>query len=250
MCYEECAAVRWSNTGPTSSTCRQSLLGSALPNSTGLRPRQDCEIKTDGETDSCVDALHSRLSHVPGDAVHEGILTRDLCPGRTCPHCRARSAPMWPSRPMSRPHGAMAPGYSKAVLPARSVGGLRGAEASALRVTDVDFDTGMPRPVIQCPHEPLMSDMSRLSIPGAVELEPTDHLLDEDFEPCGTAEHVVIAQGECPLIFPHSGPLPCCRHPIRGAARGVPVARPPTLLCVDAHVRWSGHQDGSSSHGT
>lgn len=91
---------------------------------------------------------------------------------------RGRSTVLWPA------------GYRNVVL-LGAFAGLRVAEAAALRVMDVDFETGVIHPVIQYPHEPLKIEMSRLPIPVPVEL--TD-LLREDLEPWGTPKHVVISE--------------------------------------------------------
>ena len=42
-------------------------------------------LKADGLADSYVHALHSRLSQIMSDAVHDGLLTRNPCSRRTSP---------------------------------------------------------------------------------------------------------------------------------------------------------------------
>ncbi|MEU4340362.1 hypothetical protein AB0H00_03665 [Nocardia sp. NPDC023852] len=41
------------------------------------------KLKADGLSDSYIYALHSRLSQILGDAVHDGLLARNPCSRRT-----------------------------------------------------------------------------------------------------------------------------------------------------------------------
>lgn len=66
-------------------------------------------------------------------------------------------------------YDAVPTGVRPAILPAAHTG-LRLAEAAALRVTDVDFATGVVTPSVQWEKEPLKFDTSRHSIPIPAEM--------------------------------------------------------------------------------
>lgn len=121
-------------------------------------------LKIEGRSDSYVYALHSRLSQLFSDAVHDGIVPRNPCSRRTSPGTGkprpyvATTAQVWAL------HDAVPAGIRPAILLGAHAG-LRLAEAAALRPEDVDFMRGIITPAIQWPAEPLKSDTSKTPIP-------------------------------------------------------------------------------------
>ncbi|WAX56602.1 site-specific integrase [Jatrophihabitans cynanchi] len=121
-------------------------------------------LKVAGRSDSYVYALHSRLSQLFSDAVHDGIMPRNPCSRRTSPGTGkprpyvATTAQVWAL------YYAVPDGIRPAILLGAHAG-LRLAEAAALRPEDIDFMRGIVSPVIQWPAEPLKSDASRTPIP-------------------------------------------------------------------------------------
>ena len=83
---------------------------------------------------------------------------------------------------------AVPPGVRPAILLGAHAG-LRLAEAAALRVTDVDFASGLVTPSVQWVQEPLKSDTSRTPIPVPVEMA-----LLADAIPLGNGTHIVSDQ--------------------------------------------------------
>ena len=122
------------------------------------------KLKVAGLRDSYRYALHSRLSQIMGDAAHDGILGRNPCSKRTTPspgkakvYC-ATTAQVWAL------HDAMPEHLRVAVLLGAFVG-LRVAEVSGLRVSDVDFTRGIVHPVQQWGEKPLKTDGSDAKLP-------------------------------------------------------------------------------------
>jgi Site-specific recombinase XerD len=121
-------------------------------------------LKSEGRADSYVYALHSRLSQLFSDAVHDGIVARNPCSRRTSPGVGkprpyvATTAQVWGL------YRAVPAGIRPAILLGAHAG-LRLAEATVLRPEDVDFMRGVVSPAIQWPAEPLKSETSRTPIP-------------------------------------------------------------------------------------
>lgn len=130
------------------------------------------QLKADGFADSYVYALHSRLSQILGDAVHDGILARNPCSRRTSPGTGKQRPYVATTDQVWALHDAVPEHLRTAVLLGAFVG-LRVAEAAALRVVDVDFMRGIVTPAVQWPGQPLKSDASRwpVPIPGELSLE-------------------------------------------------------------------------------
>lgn len=121
-------------------------------------------LKAEGRADSYVYALHSRLSQLFTDAVHDGLVARNPCSRRTSP-------PMGKQRPYvatTEQVWALYEAFPRGVRPAVLMGahaGLRLAECAALRITDVDLEAGVIHPAVQWPEKELKSDKSRTTIP-------------------------------------------------------------------------------------
>ncbi|MCV7287282.1 site-specific integrase [Mycolicibacterium wolinskyi] len=113
---------------------------------------------------SYVHALHSRLSQIMGDAVHDGVLGRNPCSRRTSPPMGKQKPYVATTEQIWAIYEAVPDHLRVAVLLGAFVG-LRVAEAAALRVSDVDFIRGVVHPVQQWPDKPLKTDGSDQSIP-------------------------------------------------------------------------------------
>ncbi|MEN4399365.1 tyrosine-type recombinase/integrase [Mycolicibacterium senegalense] len=113
---------------------------------------------------SYVHALHSRLSQIMSDAVHDGLLGRNPCSRRTSPPMGKQKPYVATTEQVWALHDAMPEHLRVAVLLGAFVG-LRVAEVAALRVDDVDFIRGVVNPVQQWPDKPLKTDGSATAIP-------------------------------------------------------------------------------------
>jgi integrase len=130
------------------------------------------KLKADGLADSYVYALHSRLSQVMSDAVHDGLVGRNSCSRRTSP-CAGKQRPyVATTEQVWALHDAVAEHLRPAILLGVFVG-LRTAEVVGLRVRDVDFMRGVVHPTVQGAGEELKTEISKtpLPIPGELALE-------------------------------------------------------------------------------
>uniref|UniRef100_UPI0031198473 tyrosine-type recombinase/integrase n=2 Tax=Arthrobacter sp. G119Y2 TaxID=3134965 RepID=UPI0031198473 len=127
------------------------------------------QLKGRGYADSTVYALHSRLSQIYADAVHDGLVAKSPVSRRTSPGAGKQRPYVATTDQVWALHDALPAGMRPAVLLA-AFAGLRVAEAVALRVSDVDFMRGVISPEIQYPAEPLKTEMSKTPIPIPQEL--------------------------------------------------------------------------------
>src|SRR3712207_4001514 len=127
------------------------------------------KLKAAGLADSYVYALHSQLSQVMSDAVHDGLLARNPCSRRTSPGAGGQRPYVATTEQVWALHDAAADHLRPAVLLGAFVG-LRTAEVVGLRVWDVDFMRGVVRPVQQGDGEPLKRETSRTPLPIPQEL--------------------------------------------------------------------------------
>jgi integrase len=127
------------------------------------------KLKADGLATSYIYALHSRLSQVMSDAVHDGILARNPCSRRTSPGAGkqrpyvATTAQIWELSDVM-------PEHLRPAILLGAFAGLRIAEAAALRISDVDFMRGIVSPAVQWPGEPLKTETSKTPVPIPQEL--------------------------------------------------------------------------------
>lgn len=122
------------------------------------------QLKKEGRAPSYVYALHSRLSQIFTDAVHDGIVARNPCSRRTSPPMGKQRPYVATTEQVWALHDAFPVGVRPAVLLAAHAG-LRLAECAALRITDVDLETGVIHPTIQWPDKELKSERSGTAIP-------------------------------------------------------------------------------------
>jgi integrase len=113
---------------------------------------------------SYVYALHSRLSQLLADAVHDGLLGRNPCSRRTAPPMGKPKPYVITTEQMWAVHDLMPDHFKVAVLLGAFVG-LRVSEASGLRVADVDFLRGIVNPVQQWPGVELKTEGSTNPVP-------------------------------------------------------------------------------------
>jgi len=126
-------------------------------------------LKAEGLADSYVYALHARLSQILGDAVHDGLLARNPCSRRTTPPLGKQKCYVATTDQVWAVHDAMPQHLRSAVL-LGAFAGLRIAEVSALRVSDLDLDKRILYPSRQWPDQPLKTRGSATPIPIPVEL--------------------------------------------------------------------------------
>lgn len=143
-------------------------------------------LKKEGRADSYIYALYSRLSQLFADAVHDGIVARNPCSRRTSPGMGKQRPYVATTRQVWAMYDAVPPGVRPAILLGAHAG-LRLAEAAALRVTDVDFASGLVTPSVQWVDEPLKSETSRTPVPIPAEMA---RLLAEAI-PLGDGTHIV-----------------------------------------------------------
>ncbi len=133
-----------------------------------VRPSQvrtwTSQLAAEGLADSYVYALHSRLSQVFSDAVHDGIVAKSPCSRRTSPGAGKQRPYVATTEQVWALHDAM-PEHLRAAVLLGAFAGLRLAETCGLRVSDVDFMRGIVNPAVQYPCEPLKSETSRTAIP-------------------------------------------------------------------------------------
>jgi integrase len=127
------------------------------------------KLRDEGRADSYVYALHSRLSQLFSDAVHDGIVPRNPCSRRTSPGTGKQRPYVATSHQVWALYDAVPAPVRPAILLGAHAG-LRLAEAAALRPEDIDFIRGVISPAIQWPSDPLKSDTSRTPIPIPIEL--------------------------------------------------------------------------------
>lgn len=144
--------------------------------------------------DSYVYALHSRLSQLFADAVHDGLVARNPCSRRTSPGMGKQRPYVATTEQVWALFDAVPDGVKPAILLGAHAG-LRLAEAAALRVSDVDFDAGVVAPSVQWGDKPLKSELSRRPIPipldmarllaSAVQLGDGSHLVSDQWGNAG-----------------------------------------------------------------
>lgn len=121
-------------------------------------------LRADGMQPSYIYALHSRLRQICADAVHDGVLGRNPCSGKTSPPMGRPKVYVATTEQIWAIHDAVPEHLRVAVLLGAFVG-LRVAEVSGLRVSDVDFIRGVVHPRQQWPDGPLKTDGSSQPIP-------------------------------------------------------------------------------------
>ncbi|MFJ7154653.1 tyrosine recombinase XerC [Streptomyces sp. NPDC101118] len=146
-------------------------------------------LQKEGRQASYVNALHSRLSQLMTDAVHDGLLTSNPCSRRTSPGAGKPRPYVATTEQVWQLYQAFEERYRLAVL-LGAFAGLRVGEVCGLRRVDVAFEEREIRPAVQYPAEPLKTEMSRTAIP------IPDELLAELPRPLG---------GEPATVFAHDG---------------------------------------------
>jgi integrase len=117
----------------------------------------------DRET-SYIYALHSRLSQIMSDAVHDGVLGRNPCSRQTSPPMGKAKVYVATTGQVWAIHDAM-PDHLRVAVLLSGFAGLRVVEVAALRVSDMDFIRGVVHPKQQWPDKPLKTAGSDQPIP-------------------------------------------------------------------------------------
>ncbi|QUD84614.1 site-specific integrase [Gordonia polyisoprenivorans] len=148
---------------------------------------------------SYVYALHSRLSQILSDAVHDGVLGRNPCSRRTSPRAGKQKPYVATTDQVWALHDAIDDHMRVAVLLGAFVG-LRVSEAAGLRVEDVDFMRGVVLPVQQWDGAELKTQGSSQPIPIPSDLAL---MLAESVRRYPSATGMVVTNG---LGTDHAGP--------------------------------------------
>jgi integrase len=149
------------------------------------------KLKDLGYEASYIYALHSRLSQILGDAVHDGILVRNPCSKRTAPPAGKQKVYCITTAQLWAIYDAM-PEHMRSAILLGAFAGLRVAEVSGLRPDDdIDFVCGIVHPKQQWPAKALKSDGSEAPIPipnefalmlaAAVRRWPGERVVCDDF---------------------------------------------------------------------
>lgn len=135
------------------------------------------QLAAEGLADSYVYTLHSRLSQLYDDAVHDGLVPRSPCSRRTSPKTGAQRPYVATTAQVWALHDAM-PEHLRAGILLGAFVGLRSGEACGLRVSDVDFMRGVVSPAVQYPARPLKTERSAtpVPIPQSLALELSAHV--------------------------------------------------------------------------
>lgn len=135
------------------------------------------QLAAEGLADSYVYALHSRLSQVYTDAIHDGLVAKSPCSRRTSPASGKQRAYVATTEQVWALYDAFPEHLRAAVLLGAFVG-LRDAEACGLRLADVDFMRGIVTPAVQYPAKPLKTEGSSkaIPIPQSLALELSAHV--------------------------------------------------------------------------
>jgi integrase len=121
-------------------------------------------LKVEGYEASYIYALHSRLSQIMTDAVHEKLISANPCSRRTSPGMGKQRPYVITTEPLWALHAAMPP-YLQVSILLGAMAGLRCAETCGLRPGDVDLALGIVYPHVQYPAEPLKTEISQTAIP-------------------------------------------------------------------------------------
>lgn len=122
------------------------------------------KLKKAGFADSYRYALHARLSQIMSEAVDVGLIGRNPCSKKSSPPQGKPKPYVATTEQVWALHDAM-PAHLRVAVLLGAFAGLRVAEVSGLRVTDVDFTRGIVHPVQQWPNEPLKTEGSDAEIP-------------------------------------------------------------------------------------
>lgn len=127
------------------------------------------ELKKEGLADSYVYALHSRLSQIFGDAMHDNLLSRNPCSRKTSPNSGQQKVYVATTEQVWALYDAMPEHLRVSVLLDAFVG-LRISEAAGLWVEDLDLVDDIVFPQRQWPDRPLKTKASDTPVPIPPEL--------------------------------------------------------------------------------
>ncbi|ORW86916.1 integrase [Mycobacterium sp. IEC1808] len=153
------------------------------------------KLKADGRKASYIYVLHGRLNQIMADAVYDGRLGRNPCSKKTSPPQGEKKPYVATTEQVWQIYDAMPDNLKVAVL-LGAFAGLRVAEVSGLRVSDVDFIRGVVHPKQQWAGAPLKTPASEAPIPvpqdmalmlsASVQRYPSDMMVvNKRGKPCG-----------------------------------------------------------------
>lgn len=134
-----------------------------------VRPSQvkswTARMGEEGLSASYIYALHSRLSQIMSDAVHDGIIMRSPVSRRTSPGAAKQRAYVATTDQIWALYDAF-PERLRVGVQLGAFAGLRVSEACGIRVVeDIDFLRGFINPAVQYPDLPLKTETSKTPIP-------------------------------------------------------------------------------------
>lgn len=122
------------------------------------------QLAAEGLSESYIYALHSRLSQLFSDAVHDGLIAKSPCSRRTSPPAGKPKAYVATTEQVWALYEAFPEHLRPAVLTGAFLG-TRRAEACGLMVGDLDLMRGIWQPTQQYPSEPLKTKVSTTPVP-------------------------------------------------------------------------------------
>lgn len=117
-------------------------------------------LKAEGLEASYVYVLHSRLSQIYSDAVHDGLVARNPCSRRTSPPAGSQKPYAVTTQQVWALYDAVPPNIRPAILLGAFLG-ARLAEVGGMMIQDLDLPRGIWTPAAQYPSDPLKSSCSK-----------------------------------------------------------------------------------------
>ncbi|OZB85384.1 site-specific integrase [Microbacterium sp. 13-71-7] len=167
-----------------------------------------------GYAPSYVYALHSRLSQLFTDAMHDGLIVKNPCSRKTSPKGAKQRPYVATTEQVWALHDVL-PDHFRPVVLLGAFAGLRVAEIAALRVEDVDFMRGIVTPAIQYPAEPLKTEESKNPIP-----IPTDLALMLNANPVAFKSKAIVVGAFGRPVAPYT--IEAAWRDARSKVRGLP----------------------------
>jgi integrase len=122
------------------------------------------QLQAGGASAHYVYRLHSRLSQILSDAVHDGLLGRNPCSRRTSPPTGKQKPYVATTEQVWAIYDAV-PDQLRAAVLLGAFAGLRVSEVCGLRVDDIDFVRGIVHPKRQWADRPLKTSGADAAIP-------------------------------------------------------------------------------------
>lgn len=121
------------------------------------------KLQEKGLADSTVYAIYRRLSQLLGDAVEDGLISRNPCGKKVSPPQGRQRLTLATTEEVWQLHDDF-PSHLRVSILLGAFAGMRVGEVCGLRVTDIDFLRGQIHPAQQYQDEPLKTESSRGTI--------------------------------------------------------------------------------------